>query len=402
MIHVWREKAQKRFLEIGEPKPKQERFQYLALAHLKLAAKASSENSVTLESIEAYRLPEFAHCLVFVDGYFSPALSSLPKDLVCLPLDQAFQSYGLFLQNRWTKALKEEKDWFSAVNAAEHGRGAFMYAPPNVKAELHILNILTSDALGSPRLEMTLGKQADVTLVQTHVHLQANACCNQGIDLTLGEGSKVRLLDMALMNHSTRSFWSVRATLKRDARLEVLAFTDGAAVMRSSFSVELAEENSSLSLQGLAMLADSRQAHVHALVDHAAPNCTSRQHFKAALAGTSQSSFEGKIFVRPIAQKTMAYQLNNNLVLSDEARSNSKPNLEIFADDVKASHGSTVTQLSTEELFYLRSRGLSEGEAKSLLANGFCKELIDAVEIHSLRAPLFAAMKHVLASSHAL
>jgi Fe-S cluster assembly protein SufD len=160
--------------------------------------------------------------------------------------------------------------------------------------------------------------------------------------------------------------------------------------------VQLAEENSSVSLQGLSMLTDQRQAHMHALIDHAAPHCESRQHFKSALAGQSQSSFEGKIFVRPIAQKTMAYQLNNNLILSDQARSNSKPNLEIFADDVKASHGSTVTQLSQEELFYLRSRGLPKEEAKSLLTHGFCKELIDALEIDSLRQPLYDGMKNIL------
>lgn len=397
MIAAWREKAEKRRLEIGDPKPKQEAFQYLPFAHLRLAEKAGAPSAL---SIDPYRLPEFNECLVFVDGYFFPDLSSLPKEIVCLPLETAFQSYGLFLQNRWTKVLAEEKDPFAALNAAHHGKGAFLYVPPSARAKLHILQIVTGDKLASPRLEVTLGKQAELALVQTIHCLKPNGCSNGSIDLTLGEGAKVDFLDAQLLDDTARSFSSVRATLKRDAKFDAFSLTDGSAVMRSRYTVELAEENSSLNLLGLSMLTDSRQAHVHAFVDHAAPNCTSRQHFKTALSGAAHASFEGKIFVRPVAQKTMAYQLNNNLLLNDQARANSKPNLEIFADDVKASHGSTVAQLSPEELFYLRSRGLSEVEAKSLLTEGFCQELIERVEVPSLRSSLSQVMQKVL--SHAL
>ncbi len=389
----WREKARKRFLEIGAPAAKQEAFQYLPFSLLKLSAPATLPSS---QSIASYRLPEFAHCIVFIDGYFFSELSSFPNEIVCLPLENAFQSYGLFLQNRWTKSVKEESDPFAALNAADHGKGAFIYVPPKAQARLQVLNIFTSDALASPRLEISLGKQAEVTLVQTVVSSHDHSCSNGAIDLTLGEGSSARLLELQLLPSTARAFSSLKATLKRDAKLETLTITDGASVVRSRFSVELAEENCSLSLRGLAMLTEARQAHFHALVDHAAPNCTSRQHFKTVLASESNASFEGKIFVRPIAQKTMAYQLNNNLLLSDQARSNSKPNLEIFADDVKASHGSTVTQLSEEELFYFRSRGMNEREARFLLAHGFCKELIDAVDIASLQAPLDDLMKRVL------
>jgi Fe-S cluster assembly protein SufD len=199
-----------------------------------------------------------------------------------------------------------------------------------------------------------------------------------------------------LLGATARAFTSVRATLKRDSSFDSLSITDGAAVARSSFAVQLAEENSALSLKGLSLLTGQRNSHVHVFVDHAAPHCTSRQHFKMALSGQSQSSFEGKIAVRPIAQKTVAYQLNNNLLLGEGARANSKPNLEIFADDVKASHGSTMTQLSAEELFYLRSRGLAAIDAQALLAHGFCKELLQEVEIGSLHAPLEHLVQRVL------
>jgi Fe-S cluster assembly protein SufD len=394
MIDTWRKKARAKALEIGPPRPKQEAFQYLPFALLDLGVQVAGPG--TIESIDAYLLPELDHCLVFIDGFFSPHHSSLPKDIVCLSLPVALQSYGLFIQNRWARTLKEERDPFALQNAAEHGLGAFIYAPPRTQAKLHILQIFTTDALASPRLDITLGQGADLTLVETYVSQHTHSSANSAIDFTLDAGAKVRFLDVQLLGPSMRAFTSVKATLKRDASFDALSITDGAAVARSTFAVELSEENSSLSLKGLSLLTGERHSHIHALVDHAAPHSTSRQHFKMALSGKSQSSFEGKIYVRPIAQKTMAYQLNNNLLLGEGSRANSKPNLEIFADDVKASHGSTMTQLSSEELFYLRSRGLTAGDAQALLAHGFCKELLDGVEIESLRAPLEQVMHKVL------
>jgi Fe-S cluster assembly protein SufD len=202
---------------------------------------------------------------------------------------------------------------------------------------------------------------------------------------------------MQLLPQEAHSHMTFRSVLKRDARLELFHATSGAKNVRFSASAELLEENSSFLFRSLGMLHGNRQAHVHALADHAAPHCTSRQHVKMVLNGPSKSSFEGKIYVRPPAQKTEAYQLNNNLLLSESALASAKPNLEIFADDVKASHGATFSQLSPEELFYLRSRGLPLAEAKSLLLQAFCREIIDRLEIDSLKAPLLEAMAKVYA-----
>ena len=140
--------------------------------------------------------------------------------------------------------------------------------------------------------------------------------------------------------------------------------------------MQLSDTNSEANLQGLAHLSHSNQHHTHVMVDHIAPESRARQHFKNILKDKSQSSFEGKIFVRSAAQKTESYQLNNNLLLSDDALAQSKPNLEIFADDVKASHGSTIAPLNAEEIFYLRSRGFTQMEAEKWLTFGFSHELI--------------------------
>jgi Fe-S cluster assembly protein SufD len=388
-----REKARQKSLDLEPPHPQQEPFHEIPASVLRLPPKSEPKGCPPIDS---HRLAEWAHSLVFVDGDFSMELSNLPQNIVCLPLELALQSYGSFLHNRWAKVLQGEKDFFALHNAAEHGKGAFVYIPPKVNASLHILTILTQETLAIPRLEITLGKQAELTLVQTIVASHSKACMNSAIDFTLDAAAKVHFLDVNQFGAQMRAFCSMRVALKRDAALDMLSLTQGAALLRTTCSIELAEENSAVSLRSLAALNESRRAHFHVFVDHAAPNTTSNQHFKSILAGDSTSSFEGKIFVRPIAQKTVAYQLNNNLLLSDDAKAIAKPNLEIFADDVKASHGATVAQLSADELFYFRSRGLKEQDAKSLLAFGFCQEFIEAVQCDALRTSFAEAIRSVL------
>jgi Fe-S cluster assembly protein SufD len=320
--------------------------------------------------------------IVFVDGYFRPELSKIPAGIICISLEQALSSYGLFLKNRWAKHLPEA-DAYASANLAYYGVGAFLYIPPGVRldAPLHIVQVLTTPLLSSPRVQLTLGKNASLSLVQTTV---GQGFSNGVIDAALEPGSSLEFLD------ASSGFFSLFATLKRDAALKALHTTTGGS--RFSARVQLLEENSSVLLRGLAMLTGVEKAEFHALVEHVAPHCTSRQHVKMALQGQSRSHFEGKIYVHPEAQKTQAYQLNNNLLLSDQAVAHTKPNLEIFADDVKASHGATVAQLQDEELFYLRSRGLGPLEAKLLLTEGFCRELIDEIHDASIRDALLCKM----------
>jgi Fe-S cluster assembly protein SufD len=211
-------------------------------------------------------------------------------------------------------------------NAAKK-EGTFVYVPPNADVEIDV------DGKG-------------------HMHM------------FLGQGARAKVTGKAL---------SFVANLKRDSFLKMVFMAE-----EVDAKVELAEENSEVQLFGLAKLKGSEESHVNILIEHQAPNTRSQQLFKNVLFDEAKSSFEGKIYVHPIAQKTMAYQRNANLLLSDKAVAHAKPNLEIFADDVKASHGATIGQLDEEEMFYLRSRGLSREEAMSWLVEGFCKEILDA------------------------
>jgi len=292
-----------------------------------------------------------------------------------MKMDAAMLVYGAFLQNRLSRSLKEESDPFAAMNGAFQGSGAFLYVPPKAQIEqpIEISHRFSSPGMAFPRLQVFLGQGASIRLIQrisgapfSNLHIDANL--DAGASLFLGEKEE----------NATVSFKSLRATLKQDSRLHYLSLSEGGKLSRSSIKAQLLEENAEALFQGLSRLDADRQHHTHILVEHLAPRTRSRQHFKALLFGKSRSSFEGKIYVKPEAAKTEAYQLHNALLLSDEAQSYAKPNLEIFEGDVKASHGATVSQLKEEELFYFRSRGYTLALAQEALAAGFCKEILNA------------------------
>jgi Fe-S cluster assembly protein SufD len=353
----FRKQGWDRFEEIGLPRPKQEAFQYLSPKHLTFPKPA--QRQAPLAAAQAG--------LVFVDGFFEESLSQIPTPLVCLPLEAAMRSYGLLLQNRLAKGMKEETDPFAALNGAFHGRGTFLYVPPKCKAALHLTHRFSNDTMASPRIHVYLGRNAELQLTQTSVG--KSAFCNSVLDFVLDEGARLAFHDC-----QEGHFQAVRATLKKDSRCKAVLLGQQ---LRTSLKVQLAEENSEVEIYGLVRNAQDGESHAHITVEHIAPHTRSRQHFKSVLRDKSRFSFEGKILVRPEAQKTEAYQLSNALLLSDEATVYAKPNLEIFADDVKASHGATVGQLDEEQLFYLRSRGLSLEQAREWLIEGFCKEILD-------------------------
>ena len=217
---------------------------------------------------------------------------------------------------------------------------------------------------------------------------------NHVSDFSIEEESHVRFTQN--LSETPTAVWhldATRAILKKNSSFHAFAVTNGSETVRTDYKVTLIGENAESSLNGLWMLQDKLEFHTHILFDHQAPNCRSRQLFKGVLDDFSKSSFEGKILVRKIAQKTDAFQLNSNLLLNDYTNASSKPNLEIFADDVKASHGATFGQLDDEQLFCLRSRGINEFEAKNLLIFGFCKEVIDLISLSSLQNMLIAQAK---------
>ena len=368
----WRKKSWDRFRDLGSLDTKKEAFQYVSLQDLVLPRAAKK---LPFEKVPSSNYPSR---IVFVDGFFSLEHSLFPETVVCLPLDEALRSYGVFLQNRMTKTIKEEEDPFAALNGAFQGEGAFLYIPPKTVLEhpIHVEYFFTGSEMTTPRLMLYLGKQSKLQVLQHwHTEIEEPSFANAHIDAALDEGADLSFKTVHRQAPKTHLFQALRATLKRDSRFTAHLYSEGAKMTRHSMKVQLLEENAQALLQGLTHLDGQNQGHIHALVEHLAPNTRSRQHFKAMLQKNSVSSFEGKIYVHAVAQKTESYQLSNNLLLSDEAFAYAKPNLEIFADDVKASHGATVSQLDEEALFYLCSRGVPKEEAKQCLIRSFIQEL---------------------------
>lgn len=359
-----RAKAWDHFLELGLPAKGNEVFRKVKLKRL-LEQKFCLADEGKGEKRDA---------LVFVNGVFQKELSQMPEGIIVLPLDEAMGTYGSFL----TKGLKEETDPFAALNAALHEKGLFVYVPPKMAAELKVVSFVEAEgAMVNPRLQLFAGQGAEVSLTWETEAKGEGFFLNQVIDCHLEEQARVSLFQKEGAIDEAFAFSAVRAHQKRSSHFLAVMETKGSKTVRHDYRVVLAGEGAEADLKGVWRLHEKREAHVNVLIDHQAPNCRSLQLFKGALGDFSRSSFEGKIVVRQAAQKTDAFQLNNNLLLSDHAHADSKPNLEVFADDVKASHGATVGQLDQEELFYLNTRGFSKEQAQALLIESYCREITD-------------------------
>jgi len=209
---------------------------------------------------------------------------------------------------------------------------------------------------------------------------------NQLTELTLEEGAKVRYSQVPADDlDEAWVFDAVRTHLKKNSSFDAVHVTRGSALAAHDYRIVLREENAETTLKGICMLSGKRESHNHVVIDHQAPHCRSTQLFKGVLDDTGRSSFEGKILVKQQALKTDALQQNHNLLLSDQAHVDSKPNLEILADDVKVSHGATVGKVNMDQLFFLKTRGFSETQARNLLVQGFCQEVIDQIPLSSIR-----------------
>jgi len=396
-LHKLRLKAIQRAKELGLPTRKTEVYRYIKLRHLYAQNFGKADQpTISAEQMNDFVLPECANSfLVFINGNFNSELSNtsaLPSKVVISTLQGAARTYSTLLNNQWTQSLKEESDPFAAINAAIHGEGAFIYIPPKtvVEAPIQILHLMDSTGqtlLFMPRINVYVGTQAQATFAATnHYQSQNEYLVNQVAEFVIEEDAHINYIQN--LTEVPTDVWhvdAVRVILKRNSTFKSTAVTEGSATVRTDYRVILAGENSEVFLNGVWMLEDKNESHVNVYIEHQAPRCRSNQLFKGVLNDFSRSSFEGKIMVRQAAQKTEAFQLNNNIILNDHAHADSKPNLEIFADDVKASHGATVGQLDTEQLFYMKTRGFPEKAAKNLLIFGFCEEVIERISLESLK-----------------
>ena len=349
-----RKKAWGKFVSTGFPTKKIEAFRYMSLRKL-LKATPFQEKMV-----------EF--------------LYENTKEMVVLPLHQAKNSYLPLLKKRREIFFEEEKDPLFFLNHALYDQGLFIYVPPNVTVTkpfylTFLLECFASLNMSHPKVEIFIGKGAQLKVV-TEFKTKGNHAfwMNNNFNITVEENGSYTHLDMTGCFSHSWDFCSIQAELKKNSSFSYFCLNRGALTNRRHLHVSLKGENSQAYLRGILLLDQALEGHIHVHVNHKAPYTHSHQFFRHVLSGKARSSFEGKIFVEKEAQKTEAYQLNNNLLLSKRSTAFSKPNLEIFADDVKASHGATISKPNSNEVFYLRSRGLSRKEAYKHMIKGFCLE----------------------------
>lgn len=258
-----------------------------------------------------------------------------------------------------------------------------------VEKPIYLINILdaSNDAVLAQRnFSVTIGKSANATIIEKQVTIGSNTSLSNSISQIAVEAN-AQLHHIVLQNDATQASQVARTYVsqKRDSRYSNYTYSISGEIIRNNVTIELDEEHTEGNLYGLYLLSGKEHVDNHTLVDHKVPNCESNELYKGVLKDQSIGVFNGKVYVRQDAQKTNAYQQNRNLLLSDEATINTKPQLEIWADDVKCSHGCTVGQLDNDQLFYLKSRGIDGDAARSLMVYAFASEIVERVPVESVR-----------------
>lgn len=339
-------------------------------------------------------LDETACRLVFVDGQYMSDLSSLADDgsITVCSLSELIGTRASIAERYFGQLADFQENVFVALNTALMHDGVCIVIPAgvSVKVPVHILYVTSrKDVAVYPRCLLIAEPGANVTVVEEYVTLYEGASLTNAV-------TEMYIRDSACVNHirvqreSSQAFHIANGSVlvAQSAHYDSVSLALGARISRFDQKIILAGGNAECEVDGLALIAGRQLADTHTFIDHANPYCRSRQLHKCIVDESAHGVFSGKIMVRPHAQQTDARQLNRNLLLSDKARMDTKPQLEIFADDVKCAHGATVGQLDNESLFYLRSRGLTEVAARNLLTYAFGGEVINRVIVPSLKQRL--------------
>lgn len=385
---------------LGMPSTRDEEWRFTDLAPL---LKISFQPAITatqlkLSDIERFIVAEAAESrLVFVDGVYAPQLSAcagLPSSLVAGSLTEAMSAHGACIRAHLGQHANFQHDIFAARNTGLLSDGAFVMVEKDqlVSVPIHLLFIATQQTHPTtiyPRCLVVAQKNSRCTLIEDYVNLDENVYFTNAVtEISVGENAELRHTKLQREGRAAFHIAQCAVTLARDSVYSSTTVTFGARLSRHNLHVVQNAEGAQCTLDGLALISGRQLADTHSFMDHAHPHGNSTQLHKCIVDGAAHAVFSGKVFVRQGAQLTDSTQSNRNLLLSDKARVDTKPQLEIFADDVKCAHGATVGQLDEEELFYLKSRGLSELAARNLLTYAFAAELIDRIPVASLVAQL--------------
>jgi Fe-S cluster assembly protein SufD len=394
-----RRRAIDRFAERGFPTTRDEDWRYTNLAPLAATPfrpATPSPDGIPPAALERLALAraDWAR-LVFVDGRYSPKLSSarpLPGGGQVASLAEAMITDGERVERHLGRHAGWDANVFAALSTAFVQDGAVVFLPAEAQGEtpIEILFLATTPGvMAQPRTLIVAGPHSRVAVIERYVGLTDEAYFTNAVtEVVAGPGAAVD--HYVLQEQGVEAFHvaTLHAALERDSAFATCGATFGGRLGRTTLTLKFDGEGARGALHGLYVVGGRQHVDNHVTVDHAMPRCASRQLFKGVLDGTSRAVFNGRIVVRPDAQKTDATQTNKHLLLSDGVEVDSKPQLEIFADDVKCTHGAAEGQLAPEALFYLRSRGIGEETARALLTYGFAREVLERVAVEPVQAYL--------------
>ena len=298
-------------------------------------------------------------------------------------------------QNEIGSLIDFEKNGFTALNTAFIGEGVFIHLPKNVKidAPIQLLFFTDDGKVSFPRVLIVAENFAEATFIESYIrNNETKYLTDAVIEISLADEAKVKHYRVQRESHAAFHIGATGVSIGRGSVYDATNINLGARISRHDINFKFNAEGGEAFVDGLYMIGDDQHHDTHSVIDHALPNCVSHQTYKGIVDGKAHAVFNGKIFVRENASGTDGYQSNKNLLLSNDARVDTKPQLEIFNDDVKCAHGATVGQLEEEELFYLSSRGLNESLARNLLTYGFAEEIINKIEIESIKKQLDGAV----------
>ena len=403
-IQGLRKEAIDLFAELGFPTTRDEDWKHTNVAPVS-QVRFKPVAGYDVDGLTATRIEPFtfeqagldAARLVFVNGFFSSELSSLgnlPEGVVAKSLTSAVDSHRQTVCGHLAQHASYRDHAFRALNTAFVRDGVFVYIPKGCALDrpIHLLFVAVANGeptVSYPRSLIIADQGSRATVIESHVGLGEGPCFSNAVtEVVAGENAVVDHYKLALAGPSVFQMATQQLHCGRNSNVSSQAITLGGKLVRNEANALLAGEGCEATINGFYMLDGEQHVDNHTLIEHAEPHCSSHELYKGILDGNSRGVFRGKIYVHRKAQKTDAYQANRNLLLSEDAHINSKPQLEIYADDVKCSHGSTIGQLDSDSLFYLRSRGVGREMARRILVEAFASDLIDRIKVEPLRAHL--------------
>jgi Fe-S cluster assembly protein SufD len=396
-IHQKRKDALSNFSRLEFPTIKDEEWKYTSIAPLlKFNFVPSYEKKVvSKEFIKSLLFDEMEHSLiVFINGRFSAEnsiLLNLPDGVIVGSIAEEIRKNNKELLKHFGKYADHQNHIFTALSTAYTEDGAFIYIPVGkiVEEPVHIIFISDSGdekILTQPRNLFIAQKNSQATIIEHYVGNENQIYFTNAVTEIVAEENSV-VGHIKLQEESKKAFHIARMEVdqERSSNFHSHLISTGAELTRNEFNAKFNDEGGECTLNGLYMIDGTQLFDAHTLMDHAKPHCNSHEHYKGILDDKSRGVFNGKIIVRQDAQKTNAFQENNSILLSDEALVNTKPQLEIFADDVKCSHGATIGQMDDDAKFYLKSRGIGEEASKGILLHAFASDVITSIKIESVR-----------------